>query len=65
MFEGLNKRLKKLTWVDMTMVKWSAFFAAIIIVKIFPQLLQLNYLTLVILMLACSIRPLYRFWIKK
>lgn len=65
MFEKMNTRLKNLTVVDIGLVKWSAFFAAIIIVKLFPQLTRINYWIPVLLMIVCAARPLYRFWIKK
>lgn len=65
MFEKMNERLRKLDVVDIGLVKWTVFFAAIIIVKIFPQLLKINYTILVLLTIACGARPLYRFWIKK
>jgi hypothetical protein len=65
MFETMNERLRKLTVVDIGLVKWSAFFAGIIIVKLFPQLLKINYGILILLTIACGARPLYKFWIKK
>jgi hypothetical protein len=65
MFEKMNERLKNLTVVDIGLVKWSAFLAAIIIVKLFPQLMKINYGILILLMIACGARPLYKFWIKK
>jgi hypothetical protein len=65
MFKKMNERLRKLTVVDMGLVKWSVFFAAIIIVKLFPQLLKINYGVLILLTIACGARPLYKFWIKK
>lgn len=60
-----NERLRKLDILDISMVKWSAFFFAVIIVKFFPQLLKINYGVLIVLTLACGARPLYRFWFKK
>lgn len=65
MFKKMNERLRKLTVIDIGLVKWSAFFAAIIIVKLFPQLLKINYGILILLTIACGARPLYKFWIKK
>ena len=64
MFDKMNARLKNFTIVDIGLVKWSVFFAAIIIVKLFPQLLKINYGALILLTIACGARPLYRFWIK-
>jgi hypothetical protein len=65
MFARLNERIKNLTVIDIKLIKWAVFFATIIIIKLFPQLLKINYFTLIVLMLVCSAIPLYKFWIKK
>ncbi len=65
MFEKMNERVKNMTVMDIGLVKFSAFFFAIIIIKLFPQLLKINYAVLIALVLACGIKPLYQFWIKK
>ena len=65
MIKYLNERIKTLTVLDMGLVKWSVLFATIIIVKLFPQLLNISYVVLVILMVACMARPIYKIWIKK
>ncbi|MBU1997880.1 MAG: hypothetical protein ABIG46_05365 [Candidatus Omnitrophota bacterium] len=65
MFEKMNERAKKLGYWDIGLVKWSVIFFTIIIVKLFPQLLKINYPVLIVLMAACAVRPLYRFWMKK
>jgi hypothetical protein len=65
MFEKMNERVKKLTVIDIKLIKWAVVFATIIIVKLFPQLLKISYPVLVVLVVACSIIPFYKFWIKK
>lgn len=65
MFEKFNERVKKLNVVDIKLIKWAAFLIAIIVVKLFPKLLEINYWILIILVIACSARPAYKFWIKK
>jgi len=65
MIKYLNERMKTLTVWDMALVKWSALFATIIIVKLFPRILSIPYVVLVICMIACMARPLYKIWIKK
>ena len=65
MFEKLNERVKKLTVIDIKLIKWAVLFATIIIVKLFPKLLEIGYPVLIILMLVCSAIPFYKFWIKK
>jgi hypothetical protein len=65
MFRKLNERVKKLTLLDVKLVKWAVFFATIIIVKFFPQLLKIDYWVLIALMFVCAAKPFYVFWIKK
>ena len=65
MFDRFNERVKRLSFVDIKLIKWGVFFATIIIVKLFPQLLKINYWMLIVLMVACSVKPAYRFWFKK
>jgi hypothetical protein len=65
MLAMLNERMKKITAVDMSLVKFSAFFFSIIVVKLFPALLNINYPLLIILVLACGAKPFYSFWLKK
>jgi len=63
--EKLNKRIRKLTVIDIGLTKWSVLFATIILVKIFPQILRINYPALIILLVLCSVKPIYDFWLKK
>lgn len=65
MLESLNKRIKKLTIIDIGLTKWSVLFATIILVKIFPQILTINYPILIILLVLCSIKPIYDLFFKK
>jgi len=50
---------------DIGLIKWSVFFFTIIVVKLFPQLLNISYPILIVLAIACSAKPLYKIWIKK
>lgn len=65
MFARLEEKIKKLTVMDMSLVKLSAMFFGILVAKIFPTLLNLSYPALIILVLACGIKPFYSVWIKK
>lgn len=64
MFDKMSKRVKGLTVIDIGLTKFSVFFATIIIVKIFPQLLRISYPVLIVLVLLVGIKPLYDFWKK-
>ena len=65
MFEKLNERVKKLNAIDISLIKWSAFFGTIAVIKFFPQLLGISYPILIILMFAFAIKPIYVMWFKK
>lgn len=65
MFEKMNERINRLTFLDIGLIKWSVFLATIIIVKLFPQLLQISYPVLILFMVVFAARPFYRYWIKK
>ena len=65
MVVSLNERIKNMTVVDIGLIKWAVFFFTIIIVKLFPQLLKINYIILAILVIISGARPLYKFWIKE
>lgn len=65
MFDTLNERVKKMTVVDIGLVKFAVLFTTIIIVKLIPQLLEINFTILIILVIAASARPVYKMWIKK
>jgi len=64
-WDNMNARVKRMTVMDMGLVKFTAFFFAIIIVKLFPQLLKINYAILIVFVVVCGMKPLYKFWIKK
>ena len=65
MIKYMNERIMTMKVWDIALIKWSVFFATIIIVKLFPQILNISYPILVILMIACMARPVYKMWIKK
>jgi hypothetical protein len=61
----MNDKIKKMTVWDIGMVKLAVFFFTIIIVKLIPCLLNINYVVLVILVLAAGVVPFYKIWVKK
>jgi len=65
MIDNLNRRLTKLNVFDIAQVKWACVVFGIIITKLFPQLLQIDYIVLIVLMLALCLCPTYKFWFKK
>ncbi len=62
MFDELNKRVKRLDALDIILIKWSVLVFALIVIKMFPQLLHIGYLLLIVIVIALAARPAYRFW---
>lgn len=61
----MEARVKDLTIIDIGLVKWSVFFATVLVVKLFPALLKIDATVLLVLTMACAAKPLYTLWIKK
>ena len=65
MLEKLNQKVKKLTYIDVKLIQLAVIILTIILVKLFPQLLNIDYLILAVLFILVAVKPFYRFWIMK
>lgn len=65
MFKSLDPRVKNMTVMDIGCLKWGVLFATIILVKLFPQLLKIDYWVLLLLAIILLAKPTYSFWLKK
>jgi len=63
--ETMNQRVKKLSFFDVKLVKWAAIFFTLIIVKLIPEIMNVNIWWFVGLCILCTIKPFYVYWIKK
>ncbi len=63
--EYMNQRIKKFSIFDEKLAQAAAIFFALIIVKLYPRVLDINIWWFVILSVICAIKPLYVFYIKK
>lgn len=61
----LNKRVKKMGIFDVKLAQTAAMFFALIIVKIFPQIMEINIWWFVVLGILSAIKPGCAFWFKK
>ena len=60
----LSQRVKKLSIIDLKLIKYGTVFATLIIVKLIPQIMNVNIWWFVGLFILCFIKPVYVFWIK-
>ena len=65
LLENMNQRVKKFSIIDAKLAQAGAIFFALIIVKLIPQIMDLNVWWFVGLLILCAIKPLYVFYIKK
>jgi len=65
MINALNAMVRKMDVWDVGLTKLGVLAATIIIVKLFPQLLDISYTVLVVLVIILVARPVYTVWLKK
>lgn len=62
---NMDTRVQGFGVLDIKLAQGAAVFLVLIIVKIFPQIMNLNIWWFVILMIACALRPVWLFLGKK
>jgi hypothetical protein len=65
LLDYMNQRIKKFSIFDEKLAQAAAIFFALIIVKLYPQILNVNIWWFVVLLIICAVKPLYVFYIKK
>ena len=58
------ERAKRLTWLDIGLIKWSCIVFGLIIGCLFPDIFKRYLWVLIVLCILLAIRPTYRFWKK-
>ena len=65
LWDEMNQRIKKFGIIDEKLAQLAAIFFALIVVKLIPQIMNLSIWWFVGLLIACAIKPLYVFYLKK
>ena len=60
-----NRKVKKFTIFDVKLIQGAAMALALIIVKVFPQIMSLSIWWFVAFAVVCALRPAYAIWVKK
>ena len=63
--ENMNQRVKKLSIFDFKLAQGATIFFVLVVVKLIPQITDLNIWWYAALSVIFIIRPLYVFWLKK
>jgi len=62
--ESMNQRVKKLGFFNIQLVKISNWFFALIILKLIPEILNIDTQWFVVMLVIFAIKPFYVVWIK-
>jgi hypothetical protein len=65
LLENMNQRIKKFSIFDEKLAQAAAMFLAFMLVKWFPQIMNVNIWWFFAGLVICAIKPLYVFYIKK
>jgi len=61
----LDSKIKKMDWLDIGLVKWSCIAFGVLLVILFPGLLEINAWLVVAVVVILALRPFYRVYLKK
>jgi len=61
----LDSKIKKMDWLDISLVKWSCVAFGVLLVILFPDLLEINAWLVVAVVVILALRPFYRVYLKK
>jgi hypothetical protein len=64
-FGDLNQKVKKFSFFDIKMIQFTTLFAALILVKLVPEILKVNIWWFVALLIVCLVKPLFVFFQKR
>ncbi len=60
----MNKKIRKLNWVDVKLIKWSAAGFTLLVAKLWPPLLSLDWYWYALVGVLAAIKPTYNFFMK-
>ena len=65
LIEFFNNRIKRFNIFDIKLVQAAAIFFVLAIVKLFPEIMEINIWCFIVLAVICAIRPMYLMFIKR
>ncbi|MDH3216419.1 MAG: hypothetical protein OEN01_09035 [Candidatus Krumholzibacteria bacterium] len=65
MWEYFDTRARRLGILDTKLAQAASIFLALVVVKLVPQILEVNVLWFVLLAILCAIKPVLTFYVGK
>jgi hypothetical protein len=65
LLEDMTRRVRRFDIIDVKLAQSVAFFLALVIAKLIPDIMDINIWWFVVLFVLCAIKPVYVFWFKE
>ncbi len=65
LIQFFNERVKKFSIFDVKLAQGAAIFVALVVVKLFPQIMDIHICWFISLAILCALRPVYVMFLKK
>jgi len=65
LIEFFNDRIKRFNIFDLKLLQASSIFFVLALVKLYPEIMEINIWCFIVLAIICAIRPLYLVFIKR
>jgi hypothetical protein len=65
MWSYFDKRARRLGILDTKLAQAASMFFALVIAKLFPQIMEVNFIWFVLLAILCAVKPFITFYIQK
>ncbi|MCP4259309.1 MAG: hypothetical protein GY774_17635 [Planctomycetes bacterium] len=62
LLEDMTRRVRKFDIIDVKLAQSCAFFFALVIAKLIPDIMDINIWFFVVLLVVCAIKPFCVFW---
>jgi hypothetical protein len=59
-----DKKLKKLDWMDISLIKMACFAFGVLLVRLIPGLMEVNIWLIIAVWLILAVKPIFQFFSK-
>ena len=65
LLDDMTRRVRKFDIIDVKLAQSVAFFLALVIAKLIPDIMDISIWWFIVLLILCAIKPVYVFWFKE
>lgn len=64
LFNWMDVQVKKMNWIDMGCTKWASAAAGLLLAKLWPPILSLDWYWYLVIVLVLSLKPITKLFSK-